>query len=84
MQPLHEREIEDAKKKLAVLGRNLADFSFDVEFMEPDPDGGGMYTVRYAVAVANSATMRTASYIGGIGMDWVDAFEEAVKAGEFG
>ena len=84
MKPLHEQEVEDARQRVAASGRSADDFRFDVKFMEPDPDGGGMFTVRYEITVTNDATGKSGGYIGGIGMDWVDAFEEELKDGEFG
>lgn len=83
MKPLHEHELDEARQKLAATGRNADDFAFDLTFMEPDPDGGGMYTVRYEVTVTNGATGQSGAYIGGIGMHWVEAFEEDLKAGEY-
>lgn len=84
MKPLHEQEIEEAKSRLAACGRDPGRFSFDVAFMEPDPDGGGMFTVRYEITVSEQGSDRNAAYIGGIGLDWVDAFEGDVKDGVFG
>lgn len=83
MQQLHEMELEDAKKRLKEHGRDPDSFDFQLEFMEPDPDGGGMFTVTYQVDVTNTKTSKSASFIGGIGMGWVDAFEDALKDGEF-
>lgn len=83
MKPLHEQEIEEARQKLASSGRSADDFAFDVEFMEPDPDGGGMYTVRYEITVTNNSNGKSRGYIGGIGVHWVDAFEEALSEGAY-
>jgi len=83
MKPLHEQELDDARQKLAVNGRAAEDFTFDVSFMEPDPDGAGMYTVRYEVSVSNGATGKSGTYFGGIGSRWVDAFEEDLKDGQY-
>lgn len=79
---LHEMEIEDAKKRLAASGRGPDDFSFDLSFLPPDPDGGGMFTVRYEVTITNTKSGKTLSPIGGIGLDWVGEFEDALKAGK--
>ncbi len=70
MKPLQEQELGEARKKLASHGRAVDDFAFDVSFMEPDPDGGGMYTERYEVSVSNGAIGKSCTYIGGIGMRW--------------
>lgn len=83
MKPLHEQEFDEARQKLEAIGRNVDDFAFDVLFMEPDPDGGGMYTVRYEVSVTNRETGKSGGYIGGIGLDWVSVFEQEVSDGEF-
>ena len=83
MKPLHEQEVESAKQTVGETGRDPGNFDFAVVFMEPDPDGGGMYTVRYEVTVTNSGSGRTASYIGGIGLDWVGAFAEDLNAGDY-
>lgn len=83
MKPLHEQELDEARHKVTSSGRNADDFAFDVQFMEPDPDGGGMYTVRYEVTATNSVTGKSGGYIGGIGMDWVSAFEEQLNEGEY-
>ena len=80
---LYESELEDAKARLAALGRDPALFSFAMEFLPPDPDGGGMFTVQYEVTVENAASGNGACFIGGIGMRWVDFFEERLKAGKF-
>lgn len=83
MKPLHEREIDEARERLAQSGRDPAVFTFDLAFMEPDPDGGGMFTVRYEVTVTHSANGKSAGYIGGIGLDWVSAFIEELGGGGF-
>jgi hypothetical protein len=83
MQQLHEIELEDAKQRIAASGRNPEDFDFRLEFQEPDPDGGGMFTVYYDITATNTKTGKSAGFVGGIGMGWVDAFEEALKQGEF-
>jgi hypothetical protein len=79
MTPLHLQEIEEAKERVVTAHRDVS----DVAFMEPDPDGGGMFTVRYEVTVTNTSTDNTACYIGGIGLDWVSAFDEDLREGAF-
>ncbi len=83
MTPLHEQEIEEAKERIVAARREVSDYAFEVDFMEPDPDGGGMFTVRYEVTVSNSATDKSAGYICGIGLDWVAAFEQDLSDGAF-
>ncbi|MCB2062522.1 MAG: hypothetical protein KDE25_03510 [Novosphingobium sp.] len=84
MKPLHEKEIEEARAKLAEAGRDPDLFSFDVKFMEPDPDGGGMFTVRYEITVTGPGQGASAEYIGGIGLDWLAAFGDDLGEGVFG
>ncbi len=83
MQQMHEIELEEAKQLLAESGRDPADFDFKLTFQEPDPDGGGMFTVYYDIVVTNARSGKSAGFVGGIGMGWVQAFTEALKGGEF-
>jgi len=83
MQQMHEIELEDAKQRLAAHGRDPGDFGFKVEFQEPDPDGGGMFTVYYDITVTNAKSGKSGTFTGGIGMGWVDRFEQALKDGDF-
>jgi hypothetical protein len=80
---LYETELKDARARLAALGRDPESFAVAMEFLPPDPDGGGMFTVHYEVTVENTANGKGARFIGGIGMRWVDYFEDEVKAGTF-
>ena len=78
---LYEMELEEAKKRLQANGGNPDDFLFAMEIMPPDPDGGGMFTVRYAVTVTCKSNGKSLEAIGGIGLDWVGYFEEALNEG---
>jgi hypothetical protein len=80
---MYEDELEQAKRRLAANGRNVDDFSFEMSYMEPDPDGGGMFTVQYEVRILNKPTDKGLLAIGGIGSDWVGYFEEALNEGFF-
>ena len=80
---LYESEMPDARARIAASGRNPDDFTFEMEYLPPDPDGGGMFTVQYLVQIANTATGKTRDLIGGIGMHWTDRFEELVNEGHF-
>jgi hypothetical protein len=80
---LYDMELAKARELLAVKGRDPADFTFEQEFLEPDPDGGGMFTVQYAVLITDTASGKTMAPIGGIGMDWVARFEAKLDAGHF-
>ena len=80
---LYDMELEKARALLTANGRNPEDFTFEREFLEPDPDGGGMFTVQYAVVITNTRTGKEMTPIGGIGMDWVGRFESKLDAGHF-
>ena len=80
---LYETELPVAKAKIAAAGRNPDDFSFTMEYLPPDPDGAGMFTVHYEVLVTDAASGKSASMIGGIGMGWVEQFEELLAEGHF-
>ena len=54
-----------------------------MEMMPPDPDGGGMFTVRYVVTATCKSNGKNLEAIGGIGLDWVGYFEEALKESHF-
>jgi len=77
----HEREIEQARARLTELGRNADDFTFDVDFLPPDPDGGGMFTIQYEVTITNRKTSKALAAMGGIGWDWLGEFEQALQGG---
>ena len=80
---LYETELASARKHLAASGLAPELFTFAMEYLPPDPDGGGMFTVQYLIEITNTATGKAKSLIGGIGMHWVDRFEELVKDGYF-
>ena len=79
----HEPEVETAKQRIGALGLDPADFSFDVEYEPPDPDGAGMFTVRYVVTITRGKTGKSLGTIGGIGFDWVGDLEEELRSGYF-
>ena len=80
---LHEQEQEKAKALLVSQGKDPDSYSFDVTFLPPDPDGGGMFTMRYTVLATNEENGNSLEMIGGIGLDWVAVFEEALEEGYF-
>ena len=80
---LHEQEQEQAKELLVSLKKDPDSYRFDVSFLPPDPDGGGMFTVRYTVVATNANNGNSLEMIGGIGLDWVAVFEEALHDGHF-
>ncbi len=83
MPELYESELPDAKARIAATGRDPEDYTFEMEYLPPDPDGGGMFTVQYAVQITQAKSGKDRTLIGGIGMHWVDRFEELVKEGYF-
>jgi hypothetical protein len=80
---LYDMELEKARGMLRSRGRDPADFTFEQEFLEPDPDGGGMFTVHYAVLITDTRSGQTMAPIGGIGMDWVGSFAAELDDGHF-
>jgi hypothetical protein len=80
---LYETELADARKRIAASGRAPGHFTFAMEYLPPDPDGGGMFTVQYLIEIAETATGKNKSLIGGIGSHWVDRFEELLGEGYF-
>lgn len=64
-------------------GRSPDDFAFTVSYLPPDPDGGGMFTVRYEVTIESVRTGKGLVTVGGIGLDWVGDFVEALDEGHF-
>ena len=80
---LYEIELKKAAERLRANGRDEDDFTFEMEYLPPDPDGGAMYTVRYAIEITNRKTSKSMTAVGGIGLDWVGYFEEALEGGHF-
>lgn len=78
-----EDELVKANAELTASGRTPGDFGFEVEFMEPDPDGAGMFTVTYLVTNVNVVTKKGLGSIGGIGYDWVAEFKANLEEGYF-
>ena len=52
-----------------------------MSYQEPDPDGGGMFTVRYDVVITRKSTRKSFTAVGGIGLRWVDEFDHALRSG---
>ena len=80
---LYQKELEDAVERIRSAGRDPDDFAFDMAYQEPDPDGGGMFTVRYDVVVTRRASGKSFTSVGGIGLRWVDEFDHALRSGRF-
>jgi hypothetical protein len=80
---LYEIELKKAVDRLRAMGRDEDDFAFAMSYLPPDPDGGAMYTVRYAIEITEKKTAKSLTAVGGIGLDWVGFFEEAIEDGHF-
>jgi hypothetical protein len=75
-------ELIEAARRIAANGRDKNDFVFNRSYLPPDPDGAGMFTVQYEVTISNLKTSKSMVVIGGIGLQWVDQFVGALKAGK--
>jgi hypothetical protein len=80
---LYEIELKKAVERLRANGRNEDDFIFEMSYLPPDPEGGVMYTMRYEIEITNRNTSKSLTFVGGIGLDWVSFFEEALEGGAF-
>ena len=80
---MYDDELAKAQQLVTASGRDLADFSFEMEYMEPDPDGGGMFTVQYLVTILNTKSETGLRSMGGIGSDWVGHFKAELDEGYF-
>jgi hypothetical protein len=80
---LYEIELKKAVDRLRVDGRREDEFSFQMAYLPPDTDGGAMYTVRYEIVIINRKTSISLIAVGGIGLDWVGYFAEALEGGHF-
>ena len=80
---LFEIEIGNAAKRVKDSGRAPESFEFSVKHLQPDPDGGGMFTARYEVTCTNIKTGKSLVLLGGIGLAWVDDFAEDLAQGYF-
>jgi len=79
----YESEVEQAKQRIAMSGRNPAHFKFDMSYLPPDADAAGMFTIQYEVEIQNTETTKSLSVIGGIGSDWIICMENALNVGHF-
>ncbi|HJT41374.1 MAG TPA: hypothetical protein VJ762_13670 [Sphingobium sp.] len=80
---MYDRELKQAQEKIVEAGRSPDDFQFDMAYQEPEPDGGGMFTVMYDVTVTYLPTGKRFGATGGIGFRWVDEFAYALDTGHF-
>ncbi|AIT82202.1 hypothetical protein [Novosphingobium pentaromativorans] len=80
---LYQKELTDARGRITHAGRKPEDFVFEMEYLPPESEGDGMFTVRYEVRATYEPTGKRLETIGGIGMRWVDHFEDALKDGLF-
>ena len=80
---LYKRELAEAEKRIDAAGKDKDDYAFKMTYLPPDPDGGGMFTERYEIEITNTKNGKSITAVGGIGLDWVGYFEEALSAKYF-
>lgn len=80
---MYDDELVKAHALLVASGRTPGDFGFEMEFLEPDPDGAGMFTVQYLVTIVHTKSEKGMRSIGGIGYDWVSHFKAELDEGYF-
>ena len=79
----YQKERVQAEENIVSAGLDRNDFTFEMEYLEPDPDGGGMFTLQYEIRVTRQSTGKSLTLVGGIGSDWVGYLDEAVRTGHF-
>lgn len=80
---MYDDELVKAHDMLIAMGRTPGDFGIEMEFMEPDPDGAGMFTVQYLVTILHAKSGKGLRSVGGIGNDWVAHFKAELEEGYF-
>ena len=80
----YEAELKRARDYLTAAGRDSVGFSFAMAYQPPDPDGGGMFTVRYDVTVTNQANGKSVVVTGGNELDWVAELAYRLDQGRLG
>lgn len=80
---MYEGELAEALGKIDARGLSREDFAFAMDYLPPDPDGAGMFTVAYEIAIRNLKTDKAIKLLGGIGYHWVARFDEALADGDF-
>jgi hypothetical protein len=78
---MFDAERDKAKAGLASRGLDPDAFTFERTYLPPESDDGAMFTVRYEVRIVHAGKAMTA--VGGIGLDWVGDFEDALDEGRF-
>ena len=80
---LYTKELAKAKELVSKYNYDIDQFVFDMAYETPDPDAAGMFTVSYIVTVSHTITGIRFTAVGGIGLDWLDGFEEALANRHF-
>lgn len=80
---LFDTELDEARAGLTAKGIDPADFSFERVFLPPESDDGAMFTIRYEVRITRASTGKAMTTVGGIGLDWVGDFQDALDDGDF-
>ncbi|RYY37011.1 MAG: hypothetical protein EOP59_14130 [Sphingomonadales bacterium] len=80
---MFDREAAQAGAIAAACGGAPDRFAFACTMLPPDPDGAGMFTQYYEVAVRDTVSGKSQHYTGGIGCRWVDDFRTSLEDGAF-
>jgi hypothetical protein len=80
---LFDRELEEVRKYLSENGGDPDAFRFERTFLPPESEDGAMFTVRYEVTASRRMGGPVLTSVGGIGLDWVRRFKEALGDGYF-
>jgi hypothetical protein len=80
---LFSRELDEVRGHLADAGLDPESFVFERTFLPPESEDGAMFTVRYEVTVSRKQGEPALTLVGGIGLDWVREFMDALRQGYF-
>jgi len=80
---LYEMELKDAVERIRSNDGDENDFIFEMSYLTPEPDGGGMFKVEYEIKISNVKSSKSLVVIGGIEWKWVDYFERMLREGYF-
>ena len=83
MPSIDEIELKAANERLQARGIAPEDFAFSITYLPPDPDTVAMFTQRYVITATRSSNGQSLNFLGGIGLDWVGDFDEALDEGAF-
>lgn len=78
----YQVERAQAIQSMVAMGKDPNEFSFDMSYIPPDPDGAGMFTLMYEIIITHLTTHKSIKLIGGIGWQWVDHLMTALQEGD--